>query len=110
MRGRRTTNHDLARLRIMAGAGITLAEAARKLGMTPQLLRYWEQRAGVRFRRRIPLFRTGPPAAAGAAARVRDMMDRMARSIAQARTVQQIAVYGWRRKDREVHVAPCERS
>jgi hypothetical protein len=49
MSRRVTTNHDLARLRELAAAGVWLCEAARRIGIGEQAVRYWAARLGVVF-------------------------------------------------------------
>ena len=47
-----TTNHDLVRFRLCAGVGMTIAETARRCGVSAGLVRRWEQRLELRFARK----------------------------------------------------------
>ncbi len=51
MTRRRTTIRDLARLRELAAAGLSMTAAAHELGMSRDAVRYYQTRRGLGFRR-----------------------------------------------------------
>jgi hypothetical protein len=70
MSGRRTTGPDLIRLRRLADAGASMAEAARATGISEQVIRYHARRSFIYFRRRF----TVSPAAWAAIQRLHETM------------------------------------
>jgi len=69
-----TTNHEIARLRVMARRGVSKAEAARAFGHTRSWIAYWSEREQIAFHG----FRTVHPAIADLAlARLHTTMMRM---------------------------------